>query len=43
MSSRPAISGGLKPTRVTSCEAAPAERMIPTASGRYERPVLIGE
>ena len=43
MSSKPAISAGLKPMRVTSCDAAPAERMIPTASGRYEIPVLIGE
>jgi len=42
MSSRPAISVGLKPMRVTSREAAPAETMIPTASGRYETPVLIG-
>ena len=30
----PVASTGLKPTRVTSCEAIPAERMIETASGR---------
>ena len=41
--SSPAISGGLNPKRVTSCEATPAATMIPTASGRYEIPVLIGE
>ena len=43
VSSMPAIRTGLKPVRVTSREAAPAARMIPTASGRYETPVLIGE
>jgi hypothetical protein len=34
ISKRPPISVGLKPTRVTSTEAAPAERMMPIASGR---------
>ena len=33
-SSMPAIRGGLKPTRVTTWEAAAAERMIATESGR---------
>ena len=42
-SSSPAISVGLNPIRVTSWDASPAEMMIPTASGRYEIPVLIGE
>ena len=32
--SSPAISVGLKPMRVTSVEATPAETMIPKASGR---------
>src|SRR5258708_2877439 len=43
MSSGRAISPGLRRIGGTSGEAAPAERMIPTASGRYETPVLIGE
>ena len=34
VSRSPAISVGLKPTRVTSCDATPAETMIPNASGR---------
>ena len=42
-SSSPAISVGLNPIRVTSWDASPAEMMIPTASGRYVIPVLIGE
>jgi hypothetical protein len=40
VSSSPAISTGLKPKRVTSPEAAPAEITIPPASGRYEIPVF---
>jgi hypothetical protein len=32
--SSPKVSVGLKPIRVTSCEAAPADRMIATDSGR---------
>jgi len=43
ISSSPAISVGLNPIRVTSWDASPAAMMIPTASGRYEIPVLIGE
>ena len=31
----------LNPIRVTSCDAMPADRMIETASGRYESPALI--
>ena len=34
MNSMPAARTGLKPTRVTSCEATPAVRMIVSASGR---------
>ena len=34
MNSIPAMSVGLKPIRVTSCEATPADTMIVTASGR---------
>ena len=34
MNSRPAASTGLKPIRVTSCDAIPAETMIVSASGR---------
>ena len=41
MNAIPAASTGLKPIRVTSCEAMPAERMIMIASGRYERPAWI--
>ena len=36
----PVTSTGLKPMRVVSCEATPAETMIMIASGRYETPVL---
>src|SRR6202790_2677123 len=43
ISSNSAISVGLNPIRVTSREASPAATTIPTASGRYETPVLIGE
>src|SRR6202521_3570298 len=43
ISSNPAISVGLNPIRVTSWDASPAATTIPTASGRYETPVLIGE
>ena len=41
MNARPASRTGLKPTRVTSCDATPAETMIVSASGRYEKPALI--
>ncbi len=34
MNSIPVSRTGLKPKRVTPAEAAPAERMMPTASGR---------
>ena len=34
MNSSPAMSVGLKPTLVTSWDAAPAEKMIVNASGR---------
>src|SRR4051794_31267017 len=40
VSTRPTISTGLKPNRVPSPEAIPAETMIPPASGRYERPAF---
>ena len=37
------VRGILKPSRVTSWEAIPAETMIPSARGRYAIPVLIGD
>src|SRR5207302_6624301 len=42
ISAMPTARTCLKPIRVTSCDAIPAETMIETASGRYESPALIG-